>query len=84
MKLLETSSLAVSLTGGEEPEGDRHAIMIIIIINNIKQRQKRSGKRETMITIKTTAGMDGNNKQKKKAQQTWNVYLCVSYGYVDM
>lgn len=62
MTLLETPSLAVSLTGGEEHEGDRHAIMIIIIINNIKQRQKRSGERETMITIKTTGGMEENNK----------------------
>lgn len=62
MQVLETSSLQVSLTGGEEQKQDRHAIMIIIIINNIKQRQKRSGERETMITIKMTAGMEGDNK----------------------
>jgi hypothetical protein len=61
MQFLETSSLQVSLTGGEEQKQDRHAIMIIIIIN-IKQRQKRSGERETMITIKMTAGKEGGNK----------------------
>jgi hypothetical protein len=55
-KFLETSlSLPVSLRGEEEEKReDRHAIMIIIIIN-VKQRQKRCGERETMITINMTA-----------------------------
>jgi hypothetical protein len=58
---LETSaSLPVYLIGEGEEKGDRHAIIIIII--NVKQRQKRSGERETMITIKTTAGTEQKNK----------------------
>jgi hypothetical protein len=47
-----------------------------------------------MITIKMTAGIEEDNKQKKGKQPNWNAYntiilftagyLCVSYGYADM
>jgi hypothetical protein len=50
-----------SLTGGED-DGHAIIIIIIIIIINIKQRQKRSGERDTMITIKMAAGMEQKNK----------------------
>ena len=90
-KFLETSlSLPVSLRGEEEEREDRHAIMIIIIIN-VKQRQKRCGERETMITIKMTAAGTEQRISRKRNQSLGMFimlfktrYVCVSYEYSDM
>ena len=74
---LETSpSLPVSLRGEEEEREDRHAIMIIIIIN-VKQRQKRCGELETMITIKMTAAGREQRISRKKKPKSWNVYNAI-------